>query len=68
MKNQFATLLADIGFVSGRDPVGLRPNSTGTHLNLNFVSQMSAESNVHSHNQSLIKAVLCAALYPRVIR
>jgi hypothetical protein len=71
MKQQFASLLSQVGFVDTPDAV--QPERCPV-MNANLIIsvfvmfQADAEANVRSDDESLIKAVLCAALYPRVIK
>ncbi len=60
-------MLAEIGFVSTKSPV--------QHVccilydaQMLFVCQLNITANANSANLHLVKAVLCAALYPRIIK
>ncbi len=67
MKQQFAELLFAAGFV-------MSPSSVGVLVHFLFEpkltrpAQLDAEANVHAGNLNMVKAVLCAALYPSVVK
>ncbi|XP_022748673.1 DExH-box ATP-dependent RNA helicase DExH7, chloroplastic isoform X7 [Durio zibethinus] len=63
MRIQFGTLLADIGFINlpkNYQTGGKRENLDG------WFSDYSQPFNMHSHHSAVVKAILCAGLYPNV--
>ncbi|KAK3925802.1 Putative ATP-dependent RNA helicase DHX57 [Frankliniella fusca] len=61
MKHQFLELLADIGFVA----IGSRRRRSGED---NVLQLSGSELNEHGDNHKLLAAVLCAALYPNIVK
>ncbi|XP_067011833.2 putative ATP-dependent RNA helicase DHX57 isoform X2 [Anabrus simplex] len=61
IKHQFLELLASIGFV----PTCSSYRRTGTDKVLAFTGN---ELNANGENQNLLRAILCAALYPNVVK
>ncbi|GMI87912.1 hypothetical protein like AT1G58060 [Hibiscus trionum] len=64
MRIQFGTLLADIGFISlpTNHQIGRKRKE-----NLDgWFSDYSQPFNMHSHRSAVVKAILCAGLYPNV--
>uniref|UniRef100_A0A182J9H8 RNA helicase n=1 Tax=Anopheles atroparvus TaxID=41427 RepID=A0A182J9H8_ANOAO len=65
MKYQFLELLVSIGFV----PIDLSGRSRAKRQQLDDLLQLTgAELNVHGTNNRLLAAILCAALYPNVVK
>ncbi|XVF68240.1 hypothetical protein PTKIN_Ptkin10aG0189200 [Pterospermum kingtungense] len=63
MRVQFGTLLADIGFINLPKNYQIR----GKRENLDgWFSDYSQPFNMHSHHSAVVKAILCAGLYPNV--
>ncbi|XVE67464.1 hypothetical protein DITRI_Ditri08aG0163400 [Diplodiscus trichospermus] len=63
MRIQFGTLLADIGFINfprNYQVGGKKENLDG------WFSDFSQPFNRHSHHPTVVKAILCAGLYPNV--
>ncbi|XWS55304.1 hypothetical protein CRYUN_Cryun10bG0163800 [Craigia yunnanensis] len=63
MRIQFGTLLADIGFINlpkNYQIGGKKENLDG------WFSDYSQPFNTHSHHSAVVKAILCAGLYPNV--
>lgn len=64
MRVQFGTLLADIGLISFPKNYRVMPRKKE---NLDsWLSDLSQPFNRHSHHPSVVKAILCAGLYPNV--
>lgn len=64
MRIQFGTLLADIGLITlpkGYQVDGKRMGSLDSWL-----SDASQPFNIYAHHSSILKAILCAGLYPNV--
>ncbi|OMO75195.1 hypothetical protein CCACVL1_16292 [Corchorus capsularis] len=64
MRIQFGTLLADIGFINlpkNRQVWGKKKESLDS-----WFSDYSQSFNMHSHHSAVVKAILCAGLYPNV--
>uniref|UniRef100_A0A2C9V5D8 RNA helicase n=1 Tax=Manihot esculenta TaxID=3983 RepID=A0A2C9V5D8_MANES len=64
MRIQFGTLLADIGFINvpkKYQNLGKNKENLGSWL-----SDKSQPFNMYSHHSSIVKAILCAGLYPNV--
>ncbi|CAN1169577.1 DExH-box ATP-dependent RNA helicase DExH7, chloroplastic [Linum perenne] len=65
MRVQFGTLLADIGLI---DPPRNRQSSAKRKEDLDrWLSDTSQPFNMYSHHSSIVKAILCAGLYPNVV-
>ncbi|XP_035900157.1 putative ATP-dependent RNA helicase DHX57 [Anopheles stephensi] len=65
MKYQFLELLVSIGFV----PIDLSGRSRAKRQQLDDLQQVTgAEINVNGSNNRLLAAILCAALYPNVVK
>ncbi|XP_021285972.1 DExH-box ATP-dependent RNA helicase DExH7, chloroplastic isoform X1 [Herrania umbratica] len=64
MRIQFGTLLADIGFINlpKNYQIGAKKKE---NLDMWF-SDYSQPFNMHSHHSAVVKAILCAGLYPNV--
>jgi len=60
LRKQFASLLIDIGFL----PRGFKLDQTTRGL----VQASSSNANANNDNRALLKAVLCAGLYPNIIK
>ncbi|KAF6205655.1 hypothetical protein GE061_019828, partial [Apolygus lucorum] len=63
IKTQFLELLMDIGFVPGNLRVSRRKFTQDRILEIT-----GRELNVHGDNQKLLSAILCAALYPNIVK
>ncbi|KAL7205791.1 hypothetical protein ACSBR2_018665 [Camellia fascicularis] len=62
MRIQFGTLLADIGLINlPKDYQGKKNEKLDSWL-----LDMSQLFNMHSHHSSIVKAIICAGLYPNV--
>ncbi|CAL5379861.1 unnamed protein product [Camellia sinensis] len=62
MRIQFGTLLADIGLINlPKDYQGKKNEKLDSWL-----SDMSQLFNMHSNHSSIVKAIICAGLYPNV--
>ncbi|KAJ9158973.1 hypothetical protein P3X46_024509 [Hevea brasiliensis] len=64
MRIQFGTLLADIGFINlpkNYQIIGRNKDNLG-----GWLSDKSQPFNMYSHHSSIVKAILCAGLYPNV--
>lgn len=61
IKRQLLELLASIGFI----PVDIGPRRSGSD---NILKITGSELNVNSENNRLLAAILCAALYPNVVK
>lgn len=64
IKFQFLELLISIGFV----PVDMPRQRKGKSFEDNLIDITGKELNVNSENSRLIGAILCAALYPNVVK
>ncbi|CAB1116381.1 unnamed protein product [Ectocarpus sp. CCAP 1310/34] len=64
MRRQFRGLLRDIGFIESGGSRGGNRHSRGSHSG--HPQQQEHSSNVNGGNIQLIKAVVCAGLYPNV--
>ncbi|CAB0005176.1 unnamed protein product [Nesidiocoris tenuis] len=63
IKIQFLELLMDIGFVPGDIRISRRKNTQDRIL-----EATGRELNAHGENQKLLSAILCAALYPNIVK
>ncbi|KAM6598187.1 hypothetical protein CsatA_008711 [Cannabis sativa] len=63
MRIQFGTLLADIGLISF--PKNFQVGRKRENIDI-WLSDPSQPFNMYSHHSSIVKAVLCAGLYPNV--
>jgi HrpA-like RNA helicase len=63
LRNQFAGLLRDIGFLSSS--YRLEKNTNGRSVSA--CTQSLCDANTNSDNIDLVKAVLCAGMYPNII-
>ncbi|PON48782.1 RNA helicase, ATP-dependent DEAH box [Parasponia andersonii] len=63
MRIQFGTLLADIGLINL--PKSFQMGRKRENLDI-WLSDMSQPFNMYSHHSSIVKAILCAGLYPNV--
>ncbi|KAI4298953.1 hypothetical protein L6164_032458 [Bauhinia variegata] len=64
MRTQFGTLLADIGLITLPKEYQMDGKKKG---NLNsWLSDASQPFNIYAHHSSIVKAILCAGLYPNV--
>lgn len=64
MRTQFGTLLADIGLIS--IPKSYQVGRMKKENLDSWLSEKSQPFNMYSHHSSLVKAILCAGLYPNV--
>ncbi|XP_074328241.1 DExH-box ATP-dependent RNA helicase DExH7, chloroplastic isoform X2 [Apium graveolens] len=64
MRIQFGTLLADIGLISL--PKTYQMNGTRKDVLDSWFSDMSESFNMNSNHFSVVRAILCAGLYPNV--
>ncbi|XP_020965227.1 DExH-box ATP-dependent RNA helicase DExH7, chloroplastic [Arachis ipaensis] len=64
MRMQFGTLLADIGFITLPKDDKLDRKKLGSLDS--WLSDASQPFNAHAHHLSVVKAILCAGLYPNV--
>ncbi|XP_056162727.1 DExH-box ATP-dependent RNA helicase DExH7, chloroplastic-like isoform X3 [Syzygium oleosum] len=64
MRVQFGTLLADIGLISF--PKNYQVMQRKKENLDSWLSDLSQPFNRHSHHSSVVKAILCAGLYPNV--
>ncbi|KAK6945466.1 Helicase-associated domain, partial [Dillenia turbinata] len=64
MRIQFGTLLADIGLINL--PANLQIYRKKKEILDHWLSDMSKPFNMYSHHSSVLKAILCAGLYPNV--
>ncbi|XP_031390935.1 DExH-box ATP-dependent RNA helicase DExH7, chloroplastic [Punica granatum] len=63
MRVQFGTLLADIGLINlPKNQIGIKQKD---NLDI-WLSDKSQPFNMHSHHSSVVKAIICAGLYPNV--
>ncbi|XP_062083856.1 DExH-box ATP-dependent RNA helicase DExH7, chloroplastic isoform X2 [Humulus lupulus] len=63
MRIQFGTLLADIGLINF--PKNFQVGRKRENIDI-WLSDASQPFNMYSHHSSIVKAVLCAGLYPNV--
>ncbi|XP_047164207.1 DExH-box ATP-dependent RNA helicase DExH7, chloroplastic isoform X2 [Vigna umbellata] len=64
MRMQFGTLLADIGLITLPKDYQKHGKKIGSLDN--WLSDASQPFNIHAHHLSVLKAILCAGLYPNV--
>ncbi|KAG5229327.1 ATP-dependent RNA helicase [Salix suchowensis] len=64
MRTQFGTLLADIGLIN--IPKSYQVGRMKKENLDSWLSEKSQPFNMYSHHSSLVKAILCAGLYPNV--
>ncbi|CAL8464644.1 g4179 [Coccomyxa elongata] len=64
MRLQFAAMLADIGFVAVPKGAAGRGQAGKSGGSRHWVDERKAAWNAHSSKPAVVKAVLCAALYP----
>ncbi|XP_052191701.1 DExH-box ATP-dependent RNA helicase DExH7, chloroplastic-like [Diospyros lotus] len=64
MRKQFGTLLADIGLINL--PKTYQIEGKKNEKLDTWLSDMSQLFNIHSHHSSIVKAIICAGLYPNV--
>ncbi|XP_061363539.1 DExH-box ATP-dependent RNA helicase DExH7, chloroplastic isoform X2 [Gastrolobium bilobum] len=64
MRMQFGTLLADIGLISL--PKDYKMDGKKRENLDSWLSDASKSFNIHAHHPSVLKAILCAGLYPNV--
>ncbi|BDA49474.1 Putative ATP-dependent RNA helicase DHX57 at C-terminar half [Coccomyxa sp. Obi] len=64
MRQQFAAMLADIGFVAAPKSAAGRGQAGKSSGGRHWVDERKAAWNAHSSKPAVVKAVLCAALYP----
>lgn len=64
MRVQFGTLLADIGLITL--PKDYQKNAKKIGSLDSWLSDVSQPFNIYAHHSSILKAILCAGLYPNV--
>lgn len=64
IKNQFLELLISIGFV----PVDLTKGRRARSIKDDILEVTGSELNINGENNRLLSAILCAALYPNVVK
>ncbi|KAL5182264.1 DExH-box ATP-dependent RNA helicase DExH7, chloroplastic [Glycine soja] len=64
MRVQFGTLLADIGLITL--PKDYQKNAKKIASLDSWLSDVSQPFNIYAHHSSILKAILCAGLYPNV--
>nr|CRL16786.1 ATP-dependent RNA helicase [Rhododendron simsii] len=64
MRIQFGTLLADIGLINL--PKNYQVGGKKSDKLESWLSDMSQAFNIYSHHSSIVKAIICAGLYPNV--
>ncbi|KAG5525808.1 hypothetical protein RHGRI_032182 [Rhododendron griersonianum] len=64
MRIQFGTLLADIGLINL--PKNYQVGGKKSDKLESWLSDMSQSFNIYSHHSSIVKAIICAGLYPNV--